>query len=53
MSRRDVCEQLLEADADADHSDGAGRCALFAAASMGHHAVVQLLLPILPSSLSL
>lgn len=41
---RDVCELLLEAEADVDHADSAGRTSLWAAASMGHALVVSLLL---------
>lgn len=41
---RDVCEILLEAEADVDHCDKLGRTPLWAAASMGHPACVALLL---------
>lgn len=41
---RDVCELLLEAEADVDHCDKAGRTPLWAAASMGHAECVALLL---------
>lgn len=41
---RDVCELLLEYEADVDHSDNSGRTPLWAAASMGHSSVVELLL---------
>lgn len=40
----DVCEILLEAEADVDHCDKLGRTPLWAAASMGHPACVSLLL---------
>ncbi len=40
----DVCELLLEGDADVDHTDKNSRSPLQAAASMGHSAVVNLLL---------
>ena len=41
---RDVCELLLESEADVDHADRCGRTPLWAAASMGHSTVVALLL---------
>lgn len=41
---RDVCELLLEAEADVDHCDKLGRTPLWAAASMGHPTCVSLLL---------
>lgn len=41
---RDVCDLLLEYDADMDHCDVTGRTPLWAAASMGHGSVVKLLL---------
>lgn len=41
---RDVCELLLENEADVDHCDNSGRSPLWAAASMGHAPVVALLL---------
>lgn len=41
---RDVCEILLEAEADVDHCDKLGRTPLWAAASMGHPDCVSLLL---------
>lgn len=41
---RDVCELLLEYEADVDHCDATGRTPLWAAASMGHGSVVALLL---------
>lgn len=41
---RDVCELLLENEADVDHCDNGGRSPLWAAASMGHAPVVALLL---------
>lgn len=41
---RDVCEILLENEADVDHTDHSGRSPLWAAASMGHAPVVALLL---------
>lgn len=41
---REVCELLLEAEADVEHTDSAGRSSLWAAASMGHASVVALLL---------
>lgn len=41
---RDVCDLLLEYDADMDHCDATGRTPLWAAASMGHGSVVKLLL---------
>lgn len=40
----DICELLLEAEADVDHCDAAGRSPLWVAASMGHADVVSLLL---------
>lgn len=40
----DICELLLEAEADVDHCDSAGRTPLWVAASMGHAEVVSLLL---------
>ena len=39
-----VCEILLENQADVDHADKEGKSALFAAASMGHLDIVNLLL---------
>jgi ankyrin repeat protein len=41
---RDVCELLLEYEADVDHADRGGRTPLWAASSMGHSTVVKLLL---------
>lgn len=41
---RDVCELLLEYEADVDHADRGGRTPLWAASSMGHSSVVELLL---------
>lgn len=41
---KDVCELLLEYEADVDHCDITGRTPLWAAASMGHGSVVALLL---------
>lgn len=41
---RDVCELLLEYEADVDHADRGGRTPLWAASSMGHSNVVELLL---------
>lgn len=41
---RDVCELLLEYEADVDHADRGGRTPLWAASSMGHSTVVELLL---------
>ena len=41
---REVCELLLEYEADVDHVDRSGRTPLLAAASMGHAQVVQHLL---------
>uniref|UniRef100_A0A6P7GZ23 Ankyrin repeat domain-containing protein 50-like n=1 Tax=Diabrotica virgifera virgifera TaxID=50390 RepID=A0A6P7GZ23_DIAVI len=43
-SELDVCELLLENEADVDHCDHGGRSPLWAAASMGHAPVVALLL---------
>ena len=39
-----MCEILLENQADVDHADKEGKSALFAAASMGHLDIVNLLL---------
>ena len=39
-----VCEILLENQADVDHADKEGKSALFAAASMGHLDIVNILL---------
>ena len=39
-----VCEILLENQADVDHTDKEGKSALFAAASMGHLDIVNILL---------
>lgn len=44
LSCSDICELLLEAEADVDHCDAAGRSPLWVAASMGHADVVSLLL---------
>lgn len=44
MICREVCELLLEYEADVDAVDKAGRTPLWAAASMGHAAVCELLL---------
>ena len=38
----EVCELLLESDADVDHGDNSGRTPLQAAASMGHAKVIIL-----------
>jgi Ankyrin repeats (many copies) len=39
-----VCEILLENGADVDHADKEGKTALFAAASMGHLEILNILL---------
>ena len=39
-----MCEILLENQADVDHADKEGKSALFAAASMGHLDIVNILL---------
>ena len=39
-----VCEILLENGADMDHADKEGKTALFAAASMGHLDILNLLM---------
>ncbi len=39
-----VCEILLENGADVDHADKEGKMALFAAASMGHLEILNILL---------
>jgi hypothetical protein len=39
-----VCEILLENGADVDHADKEGKTALFAAASMGHLQILNILL---------
>lgn len=41
---REICELLLEAEADIEACDAAGRTALWAAASAGHARAVRLLL---------
>ncbi len=41
---RQVCEILLENGADVDHADKEGKTALFAAASMGHLEILNILL---------
>ena len=39
-----MCEILLENGADVDHADKEGKTALFAAASMGHLEILNILL---------
>ena len=44
LGKSGVCEILLENQADVDHTDKEGKSALFAAASMGHLDIVNILL---------